>query len=168
MEPGIHFKEQQHFRQLWLWLILFLFSSFVLYKTIRVLQGDPMNGESANSPELFISVFAMLLVVTLFIFARLDTIIKSDGIYYRFIPFQFKLRKIEWSQISKAYVRKYNAILEYGGWGLRLGIFGKGRAYNVSGNMGLQLELKSGKMFLIGTKKAEEMEEAITKASGVA
>jgi len=44
-----------------------------------------------------------------------------------------------------------------------LGLFGKGRALNMSGNMGLQLELKDGKKLLIGTQKFEELEQLLQK-----
>ena len=34
---------------------------------------------------------------------------------------------------------------------------GWGKAYNVSGNRGLQLELSSGKKILIGSQRADEL-----------
>ncbi len=37
----------------------------------------------------------------------------------------------------------------------------KGTAYNVSGKIGLQLELKNGKKILIGTRKPEEIENLL-------
>lgn len=46
---------------------------------------------------------------------------------------------------------------EYGGWGLRLGGFGKGQAYNISGDKRLQLEFTTGQRLLIGTNKPEEL-----------
>nr|MBP6978828.1 hypothetical protein [Lentimicrobiaceae bacterium] len=58
----------------------------------------------------------------------------------------------------------YSTIGEYGGWGYRMGGKKAGVAYNISGNMGLQLELKNGKKILLGTKKPVEMEEALKKA----
>jgi hypothetical protein len=59
--------------------------------------------------------------------------------------------------LTKSYVRQYSPIAEYGGWGLRLGLFGKGQAYNVSGDKGLQLEFTTGQRLLIGTNKPEEL-----------
>jgi hypothetical protein len=54
-------------------------------------------------------------------------------------------------------------LTEYGGWGLRLGILGKGTAFNVSGDKGLQLEFIDNKKLLIGTKKPEELTETLNK-----
>ncbi|APY09596.1 hypothetical protein BWZ20_04820 [Winogradskyella sp. J14-2] len=79
--------------------------------------------------------------------------------YYKFFPFQFKSKLIEWQEINKAYVRNYDAITEFGGWGLKGGALwnkSKGRAINVSGDIGIQLQLKNGKKLLIGTQKKEE------------
>ena len=53
-------------------------------------------------------------------------------------------------------VRQYKPLSEYGGWGLRYGSSGK--AYNVSGNIGIQLHFKDGSTLLIGTNKKEEVE----------
>ncbi|MBX2959059.1 MAG: hypothetical protein KF732_03800 [Flavobacteriales bacterium] len=61
------------------------------------------------------------------------------------------------------YVRQYSPLTEYGGWGIRLGLFGKGTAYNVSGNKGLQLEFTNNKKLLIGTNKPNELTETLTK-----
>jgi hypothetical protein len=40
--------------------------------------------------------------------------------------------------------------MEYGGWGIKYGKMGK--AYNVSGNRGVQLEFTDGKRLLIGSQ----------------
>jgi hypothetical protein len=39
-----------------------------------------------------------------------------------------------------------------------MGLMGKGKAFNVSGNKGLQLEFNDGRKLLIGTSKPEELE----------
>lgn len=72
-----------------------------------------------------------------------------------------RYKKISWDRISKAFVRQYNPITEYGGWGLRLGLLGKGKAFNVSGNKGLQLVYDNGKRFLLGTQRPEEVERVL-------
>jgi hypothetical protein len=54
-------------------------------------------------------------------------------------------------------------LTEYGGWGLRLGLFGKGTAFNVSGDIGLQLEFTDDRKLLIGTNKPDELIETLNK-----
>lgn len=55
------------------------------------------------------------------------------------------------------------ALLEFGGWGFRVVTMNADKAYNVSGNMGLQLVLMNGKKLLIGTKQPEHLTDILTK-----
>jgi hypothetical protein len=63
------------------------------------------------------------------------------------------------TELSKYEIRTYQPIREYGGWGIRYGSSGK--AYNISGNTGMQLELKDGTRILLGTQKPEEFLKAV-------
>lgn len=108
------------------------------------------------------SLIILILISILFLSFKLKTRIDEKGIYFQFFPFHFSYRLITWNEISTCEVRNYNAILEYGGWGLKNGFRKKkGIAYNVKGNIGLQLELKNGKKILIGTQKKEEIQRVI-------
>lgn len=131
----------------------------------QLLLGKPYGDHPVSDENLLItSIFSfiiILLVDWLLLKANLVTEINRDSIRYRFYPFILRDRFIYWQDIEKAYVRKYKPILEYGGWGIRFGIGGKGRALNVKGKYGLQLELKTGKRFLIGTQKPKELEELL-------
>ncbi|MFN5317927.1 MAG: hypothetical protein ACK5CY_03705 [Bacteroidia bacterium] len=102
-----------------------------------------------------------LIVFTLVFFCKLETRIDSAGIRYRLFPFQIKYRLIEWNIISKAYVRRYNPLSEYWGWGIKG--TRNNRAINIAGDVGLQLELKDHRKLLIGTLQKEKMEVAIQK-----
>ena len=83
---------------------------------------------------IFISLTILLLVGLLFLNLKLKTRIDEKGIYFQFYPIHFSYRTIAWNEISTCYVRQYNAILEYGGWGFRISFRQKiGRAYNVQG-----------------------------------
>lgn len=118
---------------------------------------------SKTAPEpdqetgLAIGVIGLMLVNAIMIFARLETRIDHEGIHYRFLPFIPSWRKRLWPEIDSVSVRKYKPILEYGGWGIRISILGKGWALNVSGNKGLQLKKKRGGSLLIGTSRPEEL-----------
>jgi hypothetical protein len=92
---------------------------------------------------------------------RLDKVIKKDGIYVRFFPFHLRFKHYSWDKLTKSFVRQYSPIAEYGGWGLRFGLFGKGTAYNISGNKGLQLQFIDNKKLLIGTNKPDELTETL-------
>ena len=146
------FKERQKFRQWWLWAILVLASTFTIW---------PMYIANKNlaMPVMLPIVGFTLLMLLLFYVMELRTMVKEDGIYYQFFPIHFKYKQVKWEDLKDFHVRKYSPIGEYGGWGIRFGFNGK--AYNVSGDMGLQLEFKSGKKLLLGTQKSGELDTVI-------
>ena len=92
---------------------------------------------------------------------RLKTKIDEKGVYYQFYPINFNEKFIPWTEISNCYVRKYNPITEYGGWGYKMSPFGRGRVLNVKGNWGIQLEFNNGKKLLLGTQSAELAEKTL-------
>lgn len=164
MENDILFVERQKFKQWWLWLILLGVNLLVLGGVYQqIIRGQPFGDKPASDSGLVLTAGLVLLFTLFFMNFRLDTQIRKDGIYVRFFPFHFSFRYYSWQRISKAFIRTYNPVTEYGGWGIRFGIFGKGKAFNVSGNQGLQLEFDNSKKLLIGTNKPIELAEALAK-----
>jgi hypothetical protein len=92
---------------------------------------------------------------------KMVTQIRNDGIYVRFPPFQPGYKKILYKDVKQIYLRKYNAVSEYMGWGIRTGPMG--RAYIVAGDIGIQIVLKNNYKILIGTQQSEKV-DAILKA----
>lgn len=164
MNNEILFQESQKFRQWWVWLVLLGINGLFLFRIYKQLViGQPFGNKPTSNQDLMIAEGLILLITIWFLYLRLDTQIKKDGVYVRFFPFHFSYRYYPWERISKSFVRQYNPITEYGGWGLRLGIFGRGKAYNVSGNEGLQLEFSNHKKLLIGTHKPIELAETLVR-----
>jgi hypothetical protein len=166
----MEFREEQKFNQPWL-LITLLLSGMVTVGVFavgfyrQILLGKEYGDHPMNNDALIISFVAVIIffvsIFVLFSVAKLVVSIDRFGIEFRFIPFHRKLHKIEWDMIESYDVRKYKPILEYGGWGIRYGLNGK--AYNVRGNMGLQLKLKDGKKILLGTQKPDELNAFLQK-----
>ena len=162
MDNEILFSETQRFKQWWLWILLIgsdVFTFYGVYK--QIITGHTFGDKPASNTVLLISSGITVLLTILFLIIRLDTQIKKDGVYVKFFPLNLRFKQFTWIQLSKCYVRKYSPIAEYGGWGLRFGFGGK--AYNISGNQGLQLEFKNKKTLLIGTQKPEELQEVVNK-----
>ena len=88
---------------------------------------------------------------------KLITEIKGDSIHIKFSPFTTQI--IPFSEIIKYEIRQYRPIIEYGGWGIRFNRSGK--AYTVSGNIGIQIQLSVGKGILIGTQQPNEFLQAM-------
>ncbi len=110
-------------------------------------------------------IISVVLGFTFLIFAwmillKLETTIDELGIsaYFKGIPFAKRI--IPFSQIKKLEVITYEPLFEYGGWGVRFN-FKKGWCYNVSGNKGLLITYKTGKTFLVGTQRADELTELL-------
>lgn len=163
------FEESQKFNQWWfiaLQVVVFVIALFSFVKTYQ-------EGNFENNPDAWIGLtisFGVFILMMVFVFSmQLKTRIDEKGISYQFLPFHFKKRWIKWSELSHCAVRKYNPIQEYGGWGIRgfgkkgfLGLYKKrGMAYNVRGNLGIQLEFNDGGKLLIGTQQADKVSQAI-------
>ena len=164
MEKDYIFKEQQRFKQWWLWLIILSIDGILTYGVVQqLILGKPFGEQPMSDTGLMLAV-ALSLALTVFSFSiRLETRITRDSIAVRFFPVHLKYKVYSWDRFSKVYVRKYSPLKEYGGWGLRFSISGKGKAYNVSGNQGLQLKFTNGKKLLIGTRKSEELSSALNE-----
>jgi len=91
---------------------------------------------------------------------HLKTKYNDHGITYRYVPIQFHHHSINWNEVDTAYVRSYRWFREYGGRGIRLS-FKNGKCINAKGDEGLQLILKDGDKFLIGTERPEELKAFI-------
>lgn len=149
------FKEIQAFRQWWVLVILIL----VLIGSCLALINS-FYDSSSNTAEII--AFGTVVVISLLFWTlRLHTKIDSNGVKARFEPGSFFRKEFKWNEISKCHVRKYSALTEYGGWGIRNS--GAGKAYNVSGNMGIQIITKNQEKFLIGTNKPEDAKKAIRR-----
>ena len=155
------FKEEQRFTQSWL---IALLGISVIAPIIMITKEYLEDNSSMTTNEFILTLVAIIVSLSLIFFFKLTTRIDENGIHYQFFPFHFSLRNIKWSEIEKANVRTYDPIGEYGGWGLKGGaLWNKksGKAVNVSGDIGIQLELKNGKKLLIGTQKENEAKSVL-------
>ncbi len=164
-ENDLIFREEQRFP---LWLRLSLVFSMVF---VVVLSGfalrDAVSKQGTDEllPIILLTVVSMIIlpmaVAVLFLIMKLETEVRSDGLYVRFFPIHLRYKKFTAEDLGEYYARTYRPILEYGGWGIRYSLSKRGKAYNVSGNKSVQLVLKNGKRLLIGSQKPDELAEAI-------
>jgi hypothetical protein len=156
MNKEVLFTEKQRFTQWWIWAIILIACIIPAWEIYNAVINY-RNGFS--NPASYIGLVTIVLLMIMLISTRLETEIRKDGINVRFIPFIWRRKIYTWDLIEKVYLREYNPIGEFGGWGIR-GV-GKNRALNISGNKGLQLELKDGKRMLIGTHKPDEIKKML-------
>ena len=146
------FREVQHFRQPWLWVVLGVAAVGAL---VPAIVGWATGKASAG---VLVAVITVELAVLLILYAwKMVTEVRDDGVSVRMPP--FVNRFLPFGEIESCEARTYSPLREYGGWGIRWGRGGK--AYNMSGNRGVQLVLASGERLLIGSQQADELAAAI-------
>lgn len=142
------FYEKQRFNQWWLWLIIG--GTFFITSVIPFCFG-PTNINWVGASLLIVLGVLILLI---FITARLETTITEQSLVVHFKPWVRK--EWQWEDIKEAHPIDYGFI---GGWGIRLWT-NYGTAYNIRGSKGLHIKIDK-KDYLIGTQKFEELSRVI-------
>ena len=158
-EQQVFFRECQKFSR---WVMLPILLSPAIVATILISGIWDFASVQDTAVGLVIALAVTSAVAVLFMFLKLVTEIRSDGVYIRFYPIHLRFKRFAFDEIRVYYARRCKPLQEYGGWGIRSGKAGK--AYNVRGDMGLQLEMTDNKKILIGSQKAEQLAAAISKA----
>ena len=124
--------------------------------------GIPFGNNPTSDTVLILIGLIFVLPIILFYKTILITEVRKDALYYKFFPFHRKFKKHTPKDIDNYEIRVYNPLGEYGGWGIRISRK-KGKAYNVSGKIGMQLILKNGKKILFGTRNPDAFQKAMDK-----
>jgi len=166
----ILFKEEQKFSTPWIFLVIFPVLAAVIFfakynewegGSIEVSEKDDILGLAILGGFMFIMMVGLTI---LFYSMKLTTLIKNDGIRIKYKPLMNKERFYSKAEIEKYEIRKYSPKKEYGGHGVKRGrrIRNSGKAYTVSGRLGLQLYLTNDKI-LIGTQRKDAIKYAMEK-----
>jgi hypothetical protein len=142
------FEEKQKFNQWWLWAILLIFP---------LLSVIPFDDNGLNIYYVIIGISIPLI----FYLFELRTFVTSEGLSFQFFPFHLKKHLVKIEDIEKCKAMEYSPLKEYGGWGIRYGF--KGKAYNVSGNLGVKVHLKNGRNIMFGSQRHNEFAKALKK-----
>ncbi|MDD4776898.1 MAG: DUF6141 family protein [Fermentimonas sp.] len=157
-----YFQEDQH--QGWVvWITLLIVNLIFIFGTVKQIGFNEPFGDKPMS-DIGLIIFAVLILffsISLSLFSKLQTYINSEGIYLRYLPFQWRYKFIDWKAVDKLHIIRYRPILEYGGWGFRKKRKGT-VAYTVKGRLGLKIDLKNGKSVLIGTQYPEYLKDILT------
>lgn len=164
MTEAILFSEKQRFNQWWFWLIVLAVIGIPIFPILQNGLKHNYNWQQYLNSNNIMAVILPVLILFFLLMNRLETQITPAGIKVRYFPFHLRYKSFSKKSIGLAYVRTYESIAEYGGWGLRLGLFGRGKAYNIAGNKGIQLVFTDGSKLLIGTQKPDEADAVLQKA----
>ncbi len=152
----MEFQEKQHLKLWWLYILLGI-ETIVVCSILFLDKG----GMSLNDLKqaYFLPILFPYLVVYLVTKNSLSLHIDENGITYHYWPFS-KRRKLSWTKIDEIYIRKYDALGEYGGWGVKHRLWFKfnDKAYIFNdNNLGLQIRLPHNKKILFSTQKSDEL-----------
>jgi hypothetical protein len=89
----------------------------------------------------------------------MTTRVDADGVEVRWRPVGAGIA-LPYAEIERHEVIVYRAIREFGGWGIRWGGTTR-RAYNVSGNQGVEIYLCDGRSIVVGSERAGELDHSI-------
>ena len=89
----------------------------------QIFLGQRFGNHPMSNTGLIIAtavvVCLYLVILFLFGFSTLTTVIGKSGISFRFFPFQMKNRVIRWEEVEAPEVVTFNPLRDYGGWGIR-------------------------------------------------
>ena len=182
----ITFYERQRITKLSLFVMIPIILLMFYGCYVQLISGE-LWGDRPASDEKLIAITILVMLITIIIqLGNMKTYIDSEGIQLRIsiIPFITTKKSFLWEDISDAYIRKYKPIAEYGGWGSQNGLAGGNKwykmkfsigkvrfplketnnmAYNMSGNIGLQLVFNNGKKVLVGTHQPDEISDVLKR-----
>ncbi|MES1218473.1 MAG: hypothetical protein ABUT20_23405 [Bacteroidota bacterium] len=150
---NVLFREAQHFRVKWVWMIIISGVVVCIGITTATVYLDK---ESKDIMALLILIPVESLMLYLFYIVKLETVVTSDGVFYRWRPFFRKYSFIEKKEIDEAKPDKGPA-LSYGYHYLP----GYGNVHNMGPGKGMRFVLKGGKRIFIGTQKLNGFQSAV-------
>lgn len=144
----ILFREVQQFRQAWLWVLLIVSSMFCILPSVMLVLTAL--AQKTPAPVWLIPVVVSLPLINMVCFycTRLETIITTEGIYYRWAPWFGKYRMLAKTQIRSVEVVGY-PYFKFGYHKRK----GYGYVHNTGGNKGFRVTMIDDKMFYFGTQK---------------
>lgn len=155
----MEFKETQKINLWWLYILLGI-ETIIVVSVMLFDKGG--NGFSDLKKSYYLPVIAILLpyiIVYVVTQNKLTVTIDQFGISYSYWPFVRK-KAVSWGNISALHLRKYDALGQYGGWGLRYRLWFKfnDKAFIFNdNNLGYQITLTNHKKILFSTNRLEEL-----------
>ena len=151
------YHEEQNIKKSWLLLL----AAMPLLASLSIVVYRSLHWPNFSMAIHLVFVGASMLFFFWFLFLKLITRLNKEYLEVHFRGLPFAKCKISLNTIKQVKAVEYSPITDYGGWGLRYSVSGKGRCYTLSGNQGVLLEFHEGKNLLIGSKNAAEFEQKL-------
>jgi len=133
---------------------------FAMFATAHISAlNEPVSSDSGTN--LAVTAVMLLILLILASFSTLTTSIDDTYLKIKFGYGLFK-KKFLLSEISSATSVKNRW---YYGWGIKVWFWPYMWIYNISGFDAVEIRMKNGKIYRIGTDTPKELEEAIKRAT---
>ena len=164
--PAILFREDQQFRDPVLWVILVVFAAFslgtalyIMTRTYRAAEaGIPWQSWAMLGVFVVLPVLLVLLALAI---AKFQIEVSTEGLFLRFFPLHWKVRKIDLADVEGIEAVTYHAVRDYGGFGIRL--LPRAKAYSVGGGQGVRISYRNGYHLLLGTRHPRDLAMAVSR-----
>ncbi len=154
------FREEQRFRQLWIWLLIAGVAALQWWGFIQqIILGQPWGDNPGPDWMMWLLWLSIGIgMPAFFAYLRLIVTVTPEAVEIHFRP--LSRRTIPIAEIADVESGEYSPLRQYGGWGIR-GL-GNNRVYSISGKQGVALTLVDGRKVLIGSLRANELADAIS------
>lgn len=112
-----------------------------------------------NTTMYIIVLICFALVFVLISSLRLKVRVDEKGIAYRYFPFHTSMRLISWKDIQDCKVIKVNALMDFGGIGLRYTF--KKTGYIINSKFGIEIKKWDNTIAVISVSRKAEAEAAL-------
>lgn len=154
---GVTFEERQRMRQPWLLSLV----AVIVVGSWAVLVDSLLDDDSGSplwGAALVVLLFGMWLPWVMWSL-ELRTVVDPAGLDVRF-HIGIGGHHFPMSDMASVRAVTYRPIRDFGGWGVRWG-WHRSRAYNVSGDRGVEVIDTDGRRWVIGSQRADELEAAL-------
>ena len=163
MPNPVLFSEHQQLPKWLNWVIILpealILALVVIQSVYQALQTHKSIASTDLLVPLVIVCVVTILPVVFVLAAKLVTTVSDDGMSIRWIPLQLHPVKIDLDNAVSVTAMTYNALRDFGGWGIRYGLHGM--IYNMQGNKAICITYQQGKKLMIGTQRPDELLAAV-------
>jgi hypothetical protein len=154
-EPSgkVYFEEQQHFPRRVIWMVRALLFLIVVGLAVTLFL-EKEKEDVVIAIAIVLPTFAIVIYSTTV--SRLEKVVTSNGLYFRWRPWQRRFRVIEGEVIGSIVARKF-PLMKHGS-----GRFpGYGRYHNAGSGDGVQLILKNHRKYFFSASDKVSFETAL-------
>jgi hypothetical protein len=125
---------------------------------LQIGLDKPIGNHPVSNPVLFLIFTVSIIAVIFFSYQKLKLLITEDEIKVSY-GLLTGTQVIKVNEIKSIAIRKYNALTEFGGWGVRYNA--DASCFTVSGDDCIDIEMTDNRSFLIGTHKPAKVKQVI-------